>query len=82
MVFKQIKGEYSAKNPRLREYRNGALDLLKNFEKYELIYIPKAQNSLANELAFAAKNCQIPHASEKYTVKVKHHPTVPKNINH
>ena len=33
LIIRQIKGEYSAKNPRLREYRNAALDLLKTFEK-------------------------------------------------
>ena len=60
LVIKKIKGEYSAKNPRSREYINLALYLLKTFEKYELTYIPRAQNSLANELAFAASNCQIP----------------------
>ena len=31
LVIRKIKGEYSAKNPRLREYRNAALDLLKSF---------------------------------------------------
>ena len=37
LVIKNIKGEESAKTPRLREYRNVALDILKTFEKYELI---------------------------------------------
>ena len=82
LIIKQIKGECSAKNPRLREYRNASLDLLKIFEKYELTYIPRAQNSLANELAFATSNFQIPHASEQYTVKFKKLPTVPEKINH
>ena len=66
----------------MREYRNAALDLLKTFEKYELAYIPRAQNSLANELTFAASNCQIPLASEQYIVKIKHRPTVPDNIDY
>ena len=34
LIINQIKGEYSAKNPRLREYRNSTLYLLKTFEKY------------------------------------------------
>ena len=53
LIIRQIRGEYSAKNPRLREY---TLDLLIFFGKYELIFIPRAQNHLANELAFAARN--------------------------
>ena len=64
LVIRQIKGEYSTKNPRLREYRNAALDILKTFEKYELTYIPRIQNSLANELTFAASNGQVPCLSE------------------
>ena len=47
LVIKQIKGEYSEKNPILREYRNATLDLLKTFEKYKLIFIPRAQNCIA-----------------------------------
>ena len=46
LIIRQIKGEYSARNPRLREYWNDALDLLKTFEKYELIFIPRALNHL------------------------------------
>ena len=82
LVIKQIKGEYLAKNPRLREYRNAALDILKTFEKYELIYIPRIQNSLANELAFAASTSQIPCISEQYDIQVKHRPTIPDNLDH
>lgn len=33
LIIKQIRGEYSTRNPRLREYQNVALDLLKTFEK-------------------------------------------------
>ena len=43
LFIRQIKGEYSTKNPRLREYRNVSLDLLKTFEKYELTFMPRAQ---------------------------------------
>ena len=82
LIIRQIKGEYSAKNPRLREYRNAALELLKTFEKYELNFIPRAQNNLANELAFAANNFQIPHINEQFTVKVKNRPTVLDNENY
>ena len=43
LIIRQIKGGYSTINPRLREYRNAALDLLKTFEKYELIFIPRTR---------------------------------------
>ena len=82
LIIRLIKGNYSAKNPRLREYRNVSLDLLKTFEKYELTFIPRAQNSLANELPFPASTCQIPHANEQFTVKFKSRPIVPDNIDY
>ena len=82
LIIKKIKGEYSARNLRLREYQNTALDLLKTFEKYELIFIPRALNHLANELAFNASNCQIPYINEQLSVKVKHRPVVPDNKDH
>ena len=79
LIIRQIKGEYSSKNPRLREDMNASLELLKTFEKYELIFIPRAQNNLANVFSFTASNCQIPHVSEKFSVKVKNRPTVTDN---
>ena len=82
LIIKQIKGEYSARNPRLMEYQNAALDLLKTFEKYELIFIPRALSHLANELAFNASNCKIPEINEQLTIKVKHRPVVPDNEYH
>ena len=82
LIIRQIKGEYSAKNPRLREYRNATLDLLKTFEKYELIFIPRAQNHLANELAFNASNFQVPQINEHLNIKVKNMPAMPENEDH
>ena len=82
LIIRKIKGEYSAKNPRLREYINSTLDLLNKFEKYELASVPRAQNNLANELALAASTCQLPHENDQYTVKVKCKPIVPDNIDY
>ena len=81
LIIRKINGKYSTKNPRLREYINFSLDLLKKFEKYELTSVPRTQNSLANELAFVASTCQLPHANEQYMVKVKKKPIVPDNID-
>jgi ribonuclease HI len=51
LVIKQIKGEYSAKNPRLRAYRNVILDFLERFTEIDLLVMPRGQNILANRLA-------------------------------
>ena len=65
LVIRQIKEEYLAKNLRLRSYRNDALDLLKTFQQYDLTFVPRNQNILANGLAFAANTCQKPHHNKK-----------------
>ena len=46
-----MNGEYTAKHPRLREYRNDAMDILKTFVEYELVFVPRSQNVIANGLA-------------------------------
>ena len=60
LVIKQVNGEYTAKHPKLRGSRNDAMDLLKTFVEYELLFVPRSQNILANGLACAASSCQRP----------------------
>ena len=44
MVITQVKGIYQKKQPRLRAYKNFALDLLKEFSEYDLSAIPREKN--------------------------------------
>ena len=55
LIIRQVNGEYSAKHPRLRVYRNDFMELLKTFDEFQLIFVPRNQNILANGLAFATK---------------------------
>jgi ribonuclease HI len=83
LIIKQIKGEYAAKHPRLRAYRNAALDALKCFNEVDLQVMPRGQNILADGLATSAASCKIPFRQTRpYTVKVKCRPTVPDNIRY
>ncbi|MBO1695084.1 reverse transcriptase-like protein, partial [Bacteroides uniformis] len=41
LVIKQVNGECTANNPRLRAYINDDMDLLKTFVEYELVFIPR-----------------------------------------
>jgi ribonuclease HI len=63
LIIKQIKGEYSAKHPRLRAYMNVVLDFLECFIEYDLSAIPRDQNILADGLATSASTCKIPFPS-------------------
>ena len=80
LVIKQVKGQYAAKNPRLRAYINVVLDFLRTFDEYDLVVIPKNQIFLANSLAFLVSTCQLSHRNRQYIIEVKHHPFVPDNM--
>jgi len=80
LVIKQVKGEYQAKHPRMRAYRNVVLDILKVFSNYTITCVPRAQNVIADSLATAASNLKIPMSSNnKFEIHVKHHPAMPDN---
>jgi ribonuclease HI len=83
LIIKQIKGEYAAKHPRLRAYRNVVLDSLQCFTEIDLQVMPRGQNILADGLATSTTTCKIPfHPTRKYTVEVKCRPTIPDNIRY
>jgi ribonuclease HI len=83
LIIKQIKGEYAAKHPRLRSYRNAILDALKCFVEVDLQVMPRGQNILADGLATSAASCKIPfRQTHPYTVEVRCRPTVPDNIKY
>ena len=83
LIIKQIKGEYAAKHPRLRVYRNAALDALKCFNEVDLQVMPRGQNILADILATLAASCKITFRQTcSYTVEVKCRPIVPDNIRY
>ena len=79
LVIKQVNGEYIAKHPRLRAYRNGAMDLLKTFVEYELVFIPRSRNVIADGLACLASSYHEPPSDQKITIQTKYRPVVPNN---
>jgi ribonuclease HI len=83
LIIKQIKGEYMAKHPCLRAYRNVVVNTLKCFNEVDLQVMPRAQNILANGLATLAASCKIPFCQTcPYTIEVKCRLTVPNNIRY
>lgn len=82
IIIKQIKHKYSAKHPILREYQNAVIDFLKTFEEYDLVVIPRLQNSLEIGLDFPDNSCKLPNPNKQYTAEVKHHPAVPDNLRY
>jgi len=80
LVIKQVKGEYQAKHPLMRAYRNAVLDILRLFPDFTLTCVPRAQNVIADSLATTTSNLKIPmNSNNKLEIHVKHHPVVPDN---
>lgn len=51
LIVKQVRGEYEARNPELRERRVTVRELLEQFENWELRHVPRAVNDRADALA-------------------------------
>jgi len=54
LVVNQFNGDYDAKDSRMEAYLKVVKDLAKNFKKFELIRIPRGENTTANALAALA----------------------------
>ena len=61
LIIKQIKDHCQTKHPRLREYRNEVWDLIENFfEAFNIQFIPRDENRLADSLVVAASTFKLP----------------------
>jgi ribonuclease HI len=84
LIVQQIKNLYQAKKPRLMTYRNKVWDLVDSFLlAFNISFIPRKENTMANSLAISASNFRIPFPLElKYDVEVKYRPSIPDNVKH
>jgi ribonuclease HI len=51
LLIRQLQGKYAVKNEVLKRLHEEALALLRSFERYELVHIPREQNDLADEMS-------------------------------
>jgi len=51
LLIRQLQGKYAVKNEVLKRLYEEALALLRSFERYELVHIPREQNALADEMS-------------------------------
>ena len=79
LIIKQVNGEYMAKHLILRVYRNDAMDLLKTFVEYELVFVPRSQNIISNGLACIASSYHESPSDKKIIIQTKYRPAVPDN---
>ena len=70
LVLRQVIGTYQAKNPRIRDYRNMALDILECFDEYQIFIILRSQNVIVDTFAVANSTFKIPiYPNTKYTIE-------------
>ena len=83
LVVQQIISAYQAKHPRLRSYRNEVWDLIDSFfSAFNISFIPREENTMANSLATSASNFKVPLTPKfRYDVEVKYRPSIPNNEN-
>jgi len=83
LVIKQVKDEYQAHHPQMRQYRNVVLDILRMFLEYTLSVVPRSQNLMVDSLATTASNFKIPiFSNRKFEIHVTHRPSVPDNLRY
>jgi ribonuclease HI len=84
LIVNQIRNLYQAKHPRLRTYRNEVWDLIdSSFLAFNISFIPREENTLADSLAVSASNFRVPLPPKlRYDVEVKYRPSIPDNVKH
>ena len=51
LLIRQLQGSYAVKNEVLKRLHAEALALLRAFDKYELLHVPREENALADEMS-------------------------------
>jgi ribonuclease HI len=84
LIIQQIRKIYQAKHPRLRSYKNQVWDLIDSFFlAFNISFIPRGENTVADSLAISARNFRVPLAPKiKYDVEVRYRPSIPDNVKH
>ena len=59
LLIRQLDGDYAVKNEALRRLHAEALALLRAFDRYELLHVPREENALADEMSNRAIDEQL-----------------------
>jgi len=81
LIIQQIKGKFLANDPRLREYRGTAIEILNTFLETQLAKIPRKHNLQAHSLATFSNTCKLPfEPNHQFTAEIRHRPAIPDNV--
>jgi ribonuclease HI len=59
LLIRQLQGKYAVRNEVLRRLHEEALALLRSFDRFELVHVPREQNALADEMSNRAIDEQL-----------------------
>ena len=54
LVIKQLCGEFAVRAPNLRKFYSRAIIVLRKFKKWKAFWVPRSENTIADELANSA----------------------------
>ena len=64
LVIYQLRGEWGTRDPKLLNYHNLVLDLIKEFYEITFHYLPGEDNQMANALATLSSLMQVNQQSD------------------
>ncbi|KAE8654932.1 No pollen germination related 2 [Hibiscus syriacus] len=71
LVVYQLRGEWETKDPKLLEYRNFTLELVKEFERVTFNYLPREENQMEDALATLAAMFQATKKVDMMPIKMQ-----------
>ena len=81
LIIQQVNNTFQTKNVRLNAYRDEVWKLKDSFVFFELSYIPRDLNHLADSLTVSVSLCVPPLPPKlSYDVQVKYRPSLPDNV--
>jgi len=80
LIIQLMKGKFLANDPKLREYRRTAIEILNTFLETQLAKIPRKHNLQAHILEMFANTCKLPfEPNHQFTAEIRHRPAIPDN---
>ena len=81
LIIQQIRNTFQAKHVRLKGFRDEVWNLIDSFLAFNISYIPRAMNQLAESLVFSASTFNPPFPPKlNYEIKMKYRPSFPYNV--
>jgi len=83
LIIQQVNNTFQAKHVRLKAYKDEVWRLRDSFSIFDISYIPKAMNHLADSLTISASMFIPPMPPRlNYEIQVKYMPSLPNNVKY